>query len=158
MLPSEFLQVKTAHVLGAILLVGNVVVTGLWNVWAVRTGQPAVIAFAQRAVMWADGYFTLIGGALVSATGIAMVIARGDDPWTVIWLRYGIGLLGLSTLLWLVVLLPCQVGMERLATRAEAGEPLSPRFYRLYRIWNVVGWGATGLLLLALALMVLRPR
>ena len=152
------LLLKTLHVLGAVLILGNVIVTGFWNYKAVRTGQPRVIAFAQREVMAADVWLTFGGGALLSITGFLLAQASGMNPWRTPWIAGGFGLLGLSTLLWLVVLLPCQIRMIRLSRDVADDAPLPPAFYSAFWWWNVVGWFATLLLVAALAVMVLKPQ
>jgi uncharacterized membrane protein len=151
-------MLKTLHLLGAVLILGNVIVTGFWNLKAVRTRDPRVIAFAQREVMAADVGLTFGGGALLSITGFLLAHAYGLDPWRTPWIAGGFGLLGLSTLLWLVVLLPCQLQMIRLSQDVADDAPLPPAFYRAFWWWNVVGWFATLLLVAALAVMVLKPQ
>lgn len=151
------LLLKTLHLLGAVLLLGNVIVTGFWNLKAVRTRDPRVIAFAQREVIAADYWLTFGGGALLSVTGFLLAASYGLDPWRTPWIVYGFGLLLVSTGLWVAVLLPCQSRMARLSANARDGEPLPEAFYRAFRWWNGVGWFATALLAAALALMVLKP-
>jgi hypothetical protein len=56
------------------------------------------------------------------------------------WLIQGIVALGPATALWLVVLLPAQLRMER----ADAGDKVV--LERAFRRWSVVGWAATALL------------
>lgn len=152
------LLLKSLHVLGAVLILGNVIVTGFWNFKAVRTGQPRVIAFAQREVMAADVWLTFGGGALLSISGFLLAATYGLDPWRTPWIAGGFGLLLLSTGLWLVVLLPCQVRMIRLSQDVADDAPLPPAFYTAFRWWNVVGWFATLLLVAALAVMVMKPQ
>jgi len=153
------LLLKSLHVLGAVLILGNVIVTGFWNFKAVRTRDVRVIAFAQREVIAADVWMTFGGGALLSITGFLLAQSYGLNPWTTPWIVWGFGLLLLSTGLWLVVLLPCQTRMARLSREAIAAEePLPPAFYRAFVCWNVVGWFATLLLVAALAVMVMKPQ
>ncbi|HLN13518.1 MAG TPA: DUF2269 family protein, partial [bacterium] len=42
--------VKFFHILGAVLFVGNIIVTAMWKARADRTGDLATIAFANRLV------------------------------------------------------------------------------------------------------------
>ena len=39
---------KVIHVLGVVLFLGNINVTGVWKTLADRTGDPRTIAYAQR--------------------------------------------------------------------------------------------------------------
>lgn len=142
---------KFWHVLGVVLMLGNVIVTGLWAHWALERNEPAVDAFAARAVIRADVACTLLGGFLLTVSGGWMV---GQGGWSVLhtpWLWHGMVALAASTGLWLGALLPDQGRMRRLA---DAGEALALR--RIYRRWALLGWGATGLLLYALWAMVVK--
>ena len=49
---------KFLHVLGVILLVGNVTVTAVWKVFADRTHNAVVVAFGQRLVTITDWFLT----------------------------------------------------------------------------------------------------
>ena len=138
------------HVLGAILLVGNVIVTGLWAHWAIARREPALDVFAAKAILRADLWLTLTGGTLLVTAGLVLVRA-GGWPWTTPWLAHGAGLLVASTAVWLAVLLPDQ---WRMARHAAAGEADALR--RVYRRWAVLGWLDTALLIAALAAMVVR--
>ena len=52
---------KLLHILGAILLVGNIVITGVWMFMAERTNNPDVMRFAVRMLNWADVFSTVPG-------------------------------------------------------------------------------------------------
>lgn len=146
-----YLVWKLLHVVGAVLMVGNVVVTGAWAglLWRQREGAtPRQIA---RGILWTDLFFTFGGGALLTIAGIQLV-RLAEWPWRELpWLRHGIELFVLATLVWLAVLLPDQWRMERCADTDVA------RFRRLFRRWMLVGWIDTVILIAALTLMVLRP-
>ena len=73
---------KLLHVLGAILFVGNMVVTALWKTMADRTRRPEIVAFAQRLVTTTDFVFTGFGAGLVLATGLMMARVFGERFWT----------------------------------------------------------------------------
>src|SRR2546430_8971410 len=64
-----YTTLKFLHLLGVVLLVGNIIVTALWKTLADRSGHPATVAFAQRTVALADWVFTLPGVLLVLIGG-----------------------------------------------------------------------------------------
>ncbi len=68
------LWLKTLHIVGAVLFLGNIVVTGWWKVMADRTRDPRVIAFAQRQVTLTDWVFT--GGGVIWVAILIPVQAR----------------------------------------------------------------------------------
>jgi uncharacterized membrane protein len=58
---------KVIHLLGVIVFLGNIIVTGMWKVLADCTGEARVIAYAQRLVTITDWAFT--AGLPVSICG-----------------------------------------------------------------------------------------
>ncbi len=135
------------HVLGAVLLLGNVAVTGLWAglLWRSRAEFP--YPRAARAILWADLCFTLVGGSLLTMSGIFLVRNEGL-PWRDLpWIRHGIAALATATVIWLVALLPDQWRMERWAAD-------DPRYPRAFWRWTVVGWLDTLVLFFGLWAMV----
>jgi len=141
---------RALHVLGAVLLVGNVIVTGFWA--AFLYAQADVVPFrpVARAILWTDLVFTAGGAGLLTFTGIQLIIARGYSFWETPWLVRGVGSLALATVLWLAVLLPDQFRLGRLSAAYTDG------LRRVFLRWSVVGWVATALLLHGLWVMVRR--
>ena len=144
---------KFLHVLGVILLVGNVTVTSVWKVFADRSGAPATIAFAQRLVTGTDWAFTGGGALLVMVGGYGMVLESGLAPFGTGWMLWSQVAFLVSGILWLAVLLPIQVRQARL-TRRHAADRAMPGAYRaLSRRWLV--WGVTATVPLAAALWMM---
>ena len=144
----EIALLRVLHVAGAILLLGNVTVTGVWAAYLYRARGSLPCRPVARAILWTDLIFTFGGGALLTISGILLVMRRGYPLATTAWLRAGIASLGVATLLWLVMLLPDQRRMERTNPADEAG------LGRAFRRWSVVGWGATLVLYYGLWRMV----
>jgi uncharacterized membrane protein len=136
---------RAMHVLGAILLVGNVIVTGVWAALGMRADAGVPFRVVARGVIVTDWCFTVPGGACLTASGVAMAHLAGLSLWETGWVRLGLLSLGVSTALWLAVLVPLQRRWVRASDRAEA--------VRLYRWWSVVGWSATAPLLVGLWVM-----
>ena len=81
-----YLALKSLHILGVVLFVGNIIVTGWWKVQADRTRHPAIVAFAQRQVTMTDWLFTFGGSTLVVVGAYANVYLHDlplDAPWLV---------------------------------------------------------------------------
>jgi uncharacterized membrane protein len=141
-------HLRFLHIAAAVLLLGNVVVTGFWALYLYRSGHASTFRPVARAILWADLLFTTIGGATLTITGILLIQARGY-PWRETrWILEGIGSLGVATLIWLVFLLPDQWRMERLAPGDDAG------LRRLFLRWSMLGWLATAVLFYGLWAMV----
>ena len=106
---NTYLWLKTLHILGAILFLGNIIVTGWWKVMADRTRNPVVVAFAQRQVTLTDYVFTAGGAALLFAAGIANAVIHGMDYKSIRWLAWGYWLFIASGVLWVTILIPVQI-------------------------------------------------
>ena len=150
---------KLLHLLGVILLVGNVTVTSVWKVFAERTREPATIAFSQRLVTGTDWVFTGGGIVLMVVGGYGMVLVAGMPLLQPGWLLWSQLMFVLSGAIWAGVLLPLQVRQARM-TRAFTREGEIPaRYWRLARAWIFWGVTATLPLLVAMYLMVVKvPR
>ncbi len=144
------------HILGAVLFVGNIIVTAMWKARADRTGDLATIAFANRLVAATDRVFTVPGAILIALTGYTMAARR---PWPLHglpWLEYGQGLFWLTVLIYLIVLIPVQRRMLAVVDAARAGT-LPPEYGALSKRWAMWGGIATLLPLIILYMMVTKP-
>ncbi|MGR8930523.1 MAG: DUF2269 family protein [Gammaproteobacteria bacterium] len=136
-----FVTLKSLHVLGACLFIGNIIVSAYWKVLADRTRNFAVISFATRLVNLTDAIFTGLGVMLVLATGHMMadhyggVLAYG-------WMLWSYVLFAISGLIWLCVLVPVQLKQARLLTSSNT-KTISQEYRQLARVWAWAGTIAT---------------
>ncbi|MFZ5623223.1 MAG: DUF2269 family protein [Gemmatimonadota bacterium] len=147
----SYLFFKALHVIGTVLLVGNVTVTGFWAAYMFRFRRRNV-AFRPiaRAILWTDLVFTLGGATLLSVTGVLMARQAHLPILGTPWIRHAPIALSVSGLLWLTILLPDQLRMER-------SDPNNDRLIRgLFVRWSVVGWIAAALLYYGVWVMVTR--
>jgi uncharacterized membrane protein len=147
---STYFVLKALHVSAAVLMVGNVTVTGVWATCYFRWRKDADFRMAARAILWTDLVFTFLGGSVLTITGILLARQAGLSILDTPWIRRSVVLLVISTLLWLTILLPDQRRMERLDPSRDA--VLRAVFTR----WSVVGWGSTVLLFVAMWSMVIK--
>jgi len=141
---------KTLHVTSAVLIVGNVTVTGFWAYFLYRQRGAVGFRAIARGIMLSDILFTVVGGAGLTITGILMVRAQQVSITDTPWLLRGVLMLAISTVVWLVSLLPDQLRMERLDQSDDLG------MRRLFTRWSVLGWASTVLLFVALWSMVMK--
>jgi uncharacterized membrane protein len=144
----EVALLRMLHVAGAILLLGNVTVTGFWAMFLYRRRSAVPFRSVAQAILWTDLAFTAGGGVLLTVSGILLIRARGYVIGETPWLVHGIAALGASTLVWLAVLLPDQLRLERADPEDGAG------LRRVFLRWTVVGWVTTGILFYGLWTMV----
>jgi uncharacterized membrane protein len=142
------------HVVGAVLLLGNIVTAAFWKVRAEQTGNPALIHHAVKNVMLADYVFTIPGLVLLIVSGGLMAERAGYDWAGFNWLTLSLLLFVLTGVLWLGVLLPLQRRLIRLSARAMESGKVDRTFRRLSRLWDGVGTVATLLPVAILYLMI----
>ncbi len=148
---------KFLHVLGVIILVGNVTVTAVWKVFADRTRDARVVAFGQRLVTITDWFLTVGGIVLLVVGGYGAAMVARMDLVSTPWLVWGQILLAVSGLIWMAILIPVQIRQAK-AARAFAGGGEIPESYRQdSRRWLVWGIVATVPLIAAVWLMVFKP-
>lgn len=147
------LLLKTLHMAGACLFLGNLIVTGWWKMAADRTGDAKIIAFAQRQVIHTDWVFTCGGACLLGGSGIVGAMSQGI-ALTSFWILGGIVLFAASGLIWGGILLPLQRRQAALARTFAHGGPIPDGYWRLNRAWMTWGMVATLLPVAAIPLMV----
>ena len=147
---------KSLHLMGVVLFLGNIIVTALWKTLADRSRSAAVIVYGQRLVTVTDIAFTAIGATLIAVTGHLMAggitVIRATP-----WLTWGSALFTVSGLLWVLVLIPIQIGQSRIARSLQPGAAVPERYWRLSKAWMIVGSIATVLPVANLYLMVFKP-
>jgi uncharacterized membrane protein len=154
---TAFTIYKFTHLLGIVLLLGNITVTSVWKVFADRTRDAAIIAFSQRMVTGTDFGLTVPGILLTIIGGYGAMRESGYDfpgPAWLVWSQFcfvGAGLV------WIIVLIPIQIRQARL-TRQFASMSDIPHVYRgMSRRWLAWGLIATVPLVAALYLMIDKP-
>lgn len=148
---------KTIHIVGAIVFIGNLVVTAFWKAFADRTGDLRVMCFAQRLVAYTDVAFTGGGAAVVGVTGLLLARPYFEYLLQLPWLLWGLVLFGVSGALWGFVLIPIQMRQARLLESTEDFASVREPYRRLATGWNVVGVIATVLPLVNVWLMTSKP-
>jgi uncharacterized membrane protein len=151
-----YLLLKLVHLLGVILFLGNIIVTGWWKAMADRTRDPRIIAFAQSQVSATDRVFTL-GGILILAAAGAGAAAYGGFTATTRWIEWGNAFFAGSGIVWIAALVPIQTKLSRIAKSFAQGGAIPADYWRLERWWVIFGLVATLLPLGAVAVMVFKP-
>lgn len=143
------------HQLGAVLFLGNIVVSALWMSLARRAGHPEAFRLGVRGILLTDAAFTTPGALLLLLNGF--ILAPPYMQAHALWLFLGMGMFALTGVLWVVVLLPVQRRLWHLVNGMPVGGPIPAGVDALYQRWFRVGGVASLLPLIAFALMVLKP-
>lgn len=151
-----YLLLKWIHVLSSTVLFGFGAGTA-WYFWnAHLTRDPATIAGVGRMVVLADWIFTGTSGIVQPVSGFLLVREAGWAPDSS-WLIAAYGLYLLAFVCWVPVV-GLQIRAQRLAQRAcGTGESLGRDYYRVMRLWFLLGWPAFLGLVAVFWLMIAKP-
>lgn len=151
---------KLLHIFGAVILLGNIIVSGVWMFLAEQNKERTTLHFAAKAVNWMDVLFTAPGALLLTlGNGLIMVPTWGGIGTS--WLAVSLGLFILSGIIWLGLLLKYQERLIQLSSNpvgSASGEELPEAFFQVLHRWYFWGTVAIILPLIALVLMVVKPR
>ncbi len=153
---NSYLWLKVAHIVGVMLFLGNIIITGWWKNLADRTKNPQVIAFAQRQVTLTDFIFTAGGAAILLVAGMANV-AMHDLSFSAKWLSHGMAIFTLSGLIWAFVLIPVQIKQAKMAKTFAVSGVIPDEYWKLCNRWNWFGAAATLLPIMNIYWMVFKP-
>lgn len=152
-----YLTFKFLHVLGVILLIGNVTVTAVWKVFADRTRDARVVAFGQRLVTITDWFLTVSGIVLLIIGGYGAAMVSNLDVFGARWLVWGQVLLAISGVIWMVILVPAQIRQAKAARSFEHDGEIPDAYRRDATRWLFWGIVATVPLAVALWVMIFKP-
>lgn len=151
-----YFALKYLHLIGAAVLLGTGAGIAFFMLMAHLQGDPKVVAGVARIVVIADFVFTTTAVIAQPITGTLLAWEAGHslkDGWIVI----SIALFIFTGAFWLPVVW-MQMQMRRLAERAvAAGEPLPPRYHKLFWTWFAFGFPAFAAVAAIFWLMMTRP-
>ncbi len=148
------------HITGAVVFLGNIIVTAAWMLMAERTRSVNVIHFSARAVMRADLLFTLPGVLLVLVNGLVMVFDRWggrEAIYQLSWISAALWLFTASGVIWVAILIPAQHRMVLFSDPSDYPDSPPSEFSSALRRWYFWGALAIALPLCSLYLMVNKP-
>lgn len=145
------------HLLGVVILVGNILTAAFWKIRADVKGDAALMHSAAKNVMLADFLFTIPGSVLIIVTGNLMAVKAGYSLSGFSWISLSQGLFILTGIIWAALLLPLQRSMIRHSAEAlKTG--FIPQAYRKASLnWATFGTTATLLPVVILYLMIAKP-
>lgn len=154
---TDYLIVKTLHILSATFLFGTGVGTAFYLLVTTMGRDVRVVAAVTRWVVVADWLFTATTAIAQPLTGWWLAQRMGVLVMEVGWLRWSVHLYALAIACWLPVVV-LQIRLRDLAARAAAdGTPLPPAYWRAFRWWVALGVPALFAFLAIFWLMVAKP-
>ncbi len=145
-----------AHVLGATVLLGTGAGIAFFMLVSHTSRDPALIAHVAGIVVLADTVFTATAAVLQPVTGFFLARSAG---WPLLegWVGVSLILYVIVGAFWLPVV-AMQLRMRTLArTARDAGQPLPPAYFRLFRLWFACGIPAFVSVLAIMWLMLTKP-
>ena len=146
---------KLLHITGAVIFLGNIIVTGLWMYFASRTQDQKITNFAAKITNRMDVFFTGPGVILLLSNGLWLAKSWGVPPvgfLNVGWILIALVLFVLSGLIWFYL-----IYLQEKFIRSTEGNTYPNEFRPLMKQWLIWGTVAILLPLISMALMVLKP-
>jgi uncharacterized membrane protein len=152
---SAYMVLKAIHIAAVATLFTIIIVTAWCKLAADRTGDPALIAAAQRRAVGME--FMLVAPVVVITTmaGYGMAIAFMSNSWELPWLANGQRTFCGALLIWTTALTPAQLVQSVIANKADGRLPAAYWFWR--RLWAWSGGVAVSLLLATAYFMAFKP-
>lgn len=120
------------------------------------SGDALFIGRTARVVVIADMIFTTTAVIVQPITGYLLMRETGLS-FSATWIVISLALYLIAGAFWLpVVWIQARMGDLALAA-ANAGTPLPPDYYRLFRLWFLFGFPSFGAVLVILFLMIAKP-
>jgi len=143
------------HVLGAVLFLGNIVVSATWMSLARRARNPEALRLGVRGTVLTDAIFTFPGTLLLFLNGgiLATPFFKTDGRWVLV----SIALFAVTGIIWGAVLVPVQRKLSAAMRLMPAGGPVPAECEALLARWFRFGGMAVLLPLIILVLMVFKP-
>ena len=143
------------HIFGAIIFMGNIIVTAAWASLARRARHTEALRLAVRGIVVTDTIFTMPGVLLLVLNG--GILGTPFFKARAMWLLISVALFAVSAIIWGAVLVPLQKRMSALMKATPPGSAAPEEVNRLLALWFRWGGVATLLPLAMLVLMVTKP-
>lgn len=151
-----YLLLKMVHIFGAVIFLGNIVVTAFWKTFADISQDWRIIAFSQRLVTYTDICFTAVGAMILAVSGF--FLARYyPEYWHITWIVCGVRFFIASALIWVVLLLPLQCKLQKMAGNFKVSQSIPKQYWFYELLWGGLGTVAIILVLVSLYFMVFKP-
>ncbi|MEE9434446.1 MAG: DUF2269 domain-containing protein [Sphingorhabdus sp.] len=145
--------VQWLHIIGATILIGTGAGIAFFMLMAHRTDDARLIAHVGGTVVIADFLFTALAVIVQPITGFWLAYLIGW-PLLTPWIVWSLALYIFIGLCWLPVVW-IQIRLRDLAREAAQNDSvLPPQYYRLYKIWLVLGVPAFSAILVIVWLML----
>jgi uncharacterized membrane protein len=157
---------RAFHVIGAVLMIGELTYSGFWFGNAVKRGDASLRSFVLATMAWTSKTYALPAILVNLLTGLALIHFRKTPMATALWLWIAVVLYIVVTGLWHGALIPKRKKMAAMIGEPEKGgkagggaaaAAASAEFDAMAAGWLRLNAVAVFLLFAILLLMILRP-
>ena len=151
-----YVLVKSLHIISSTILFGTGIGIAFFMFRSTHTDNLNQKLYALNNTVLADTFFTFPAVIIQPLSGIALIHIAGYN-WSDFWLKATYIIYIIAGLCWLPVIW-IQIQLKDICTHALVkGSELSDKYYRLFKIWFLLGWPAFFGLLIVFYLMVAKP-
>jgi len=154
---------RVLHVVGAVLLIGDLAYSGFWFGRAVKRGDASLRSYVLATMAWTSKTWALPAIAINLLTGLALIHFRGTPMATALWLWIAVVLYVVMSGLWHGILIPTRKKMAAMIGEPEKGGKSGAAagaagdFDAMARAWLQVNALTVLLVFVILVLMIWRP-
>ena len=153
---AAYFLIKTIHIISSTILFGTGIGIAFFMFQSHFTENINTKLFAANSTVLADYLFTFPAVIVQPITGFWLMLHLGYD-WNSKWLLLTFIIYGVAGLCWLPVVW-IQIQLKKiLINSVENNTNLPPRYFRLFKVWFLLGWPAFLGLVIIFFLMVMKP-
>lgn len=146
-----YLILKLVHVAGVVLFLGNITVGAFWKRYADRRHDAVLMAYTMDAIIAADNIFTIPGILLLLAGGFGAAFIGAIPILSTGWVLWALIAFIISGLAYG----PLARTQRKLSAAAHAAN--LEEYAQLSKSWDLWGFIALALPIVAFAIMILKP-
>lgn len=148
--------IKTIHIISSTILFGTGIGIAFFMFRSRFTDNMQEKVYAAKNTVIADYLFTFPAVIIQPISGLTMIHMAGFD-WSSYWLVMTYIIYIIAGLCWLPVVW-IQIQLKKMSTEAVANNTELPeKYYKLFKIWFLLGWPAFLGLVAVFYLMVAKP-
>ena len=148
--------IKTLHIITSTILFGTGLGIAFFMFRSHYTNDIQEKYYAARNTVLADYLFTFPAVVLQPITGL-WLISSGSFDWSAFWLVLTYIIYVIVGMCWIPVVW-IQVKLKNMLSYSiDSKTPLPSQYYKLFKIWFMLGWPAFFGLIIVFYLMVAKP-
>ncbi len=145
------------HILGVVLLLGNVLISIFWKFKSDSTKDLKIIAYTHREIRKSDRIFSHIGIILILITGLGLWHIDRIKIMQSMWLLWGLLLFIISMIVWGSIIVPTEKRLISVSDKSLNEGNTDPSLIRLSQKWYSTTAIFVVIILIVLILMVYKP-